>query len=76
MSSYNAGPCGICGAESDYCHLETAAGPSIDCRDLQLKYPDDIDRITQMAADMNDQTDDDHRSHGFEKTENYSREHE
>lgn len=37
MSMHGAGQCRICGAWSDYCTLDTAAGPSVDCRDLMLR---------------------------------------
>lgn len=45
MSSHDATDCPICGAHTDYCHLETASGISIDCRDLQLRNTDDLSHL-------------------------------
>ncbi len=52
MSSYNAGPCGICGAVTDYCHLTTASGIEIDCRDLKLANPADLDANIELAREL------------------------
>ena len=48
MSSHDAPDCPICGAHTDYCHLETPVGVSIDCRDLQLRNPQDAEWIASM----------------------------
>jgi hypothetical protein len=63
MSSYGAPPCGICGATSDYCHLTTATGIDIDCRDLQLKNSADLAANIELARSRNDHTGSDERSH-------------
>jgi hypothetical protein len=44
--------CGICGAHGDYCQLEAASGLSIDCRQLQLKNPDDLQGNIEMAQSL------------------------
>ncbi len=54
VSSYGAPDCPICGAHSDYCHLETASGITIDCRDLQLRDPDDLERNIALAKAIYD----------------------
>jgi hypothetical protein len=52
VSMYGAPPCGICGAHSDYCTLDTASGIQIDCRDLQLKNPDDLAWNIELAREL------------------------
>ncbi len=49
MSINGAGECPICGAHSDYCHLATPVGVSIDCRDLTLKREKDTTWIRAAA---------------------------
>lgn len=51
MSEYGQ-VCGICGAHGDYCMLETPTMLTIDCRQLQLKNPDDLEGNIQMAANI------------------------
>jgi hypothetical protein len=48
MSSHDAPDCPICGAHTDYCHLETPVGVSIDCRDLKLREPLNAEWIASM----------------------------
>jgi hypothetical protein len=60
MSMHGAPDCGICGAASDYCHLTTATGIQIDCRDLQLKNPTDLVWNIELARELRS----DHTSHG------------
>lgn len=52
MSSYGAPDCPICGAASDYCTLETASGITIDCRNLELRDPTDLEWNIKLAADL------------------------
>jgi hypothetical protein len=54
MSINGAPDCPICGAASDYCHLETASGISIDCRDLQLRNEHDLAFNIELAKAMRD----------------------
>ncbi len=49
MSSHDAPDCPICGAHSDYCHLETASCISIDCRNLMLRNPEDLAWNIELA---------------------------
>jgi hypothetical protein len=57
MSSYGAPDCLICGAGSDYCTLTTASGIEIDCRDLQLKNPDDLAWNIELAKSLRESVD-------------------
>jgi hypothetical protein len=52
MSIEGAPDCGICGAHGDYCHLATASGIEIDCRNLQLKNPDDLAFNIGLAGEL------------------------
>lgn len=52
MSSHNADDCPICGAHSDYCHLETPVGVSIDCRNLKLRNPEDLEWNIELAKSI------------------------
>jgi hypothetical protein len=52
MSIEGAPDCGICGAHGDYCHLTTASGIEIDCRNLQLKNPDDFAFNIGLAGEL------------------------
>lgn len=54
MSSYGAPDCAICGAHTDYCHLTTATGISIDCRNLMLRNPADLKWNIEQAKEMRD----------------------
>jgi hypothetical protein len=67
VSSYGAPDCEICGAHTDYCHLETASGISIDCRDLQLKNMADLAWNIELAKSLHsDHTDTGERSHDLQ----------
>jgi hypothetical protein len=57
VSSYGAPDCEICGAHTDYCHLETASGISIDCRDLQLKNMADLAWNIELAKSLRESVD-------------------
>lgn len=52
MSMQGAGQCGICGAWSDYCELYAASGVRIDCRNLKLRDPRDLERNIALAASL------------------------
>jgi hypothetical protein len=52
MSTHIAPACGICGSGSDYCHMTTATGIQIDCRDLQLKNTANLAWNIEFAREM------------------------
>lgn len=54
MSSYGAPDCPICGAHTDYCTLTTATNIEIDCRELQLRDPDDLAWNTELAKSVSE----------------------
>lgn len=52
MSMEGAGQCGICGAWSDYCTLRTASGIDVDCRELKLRHPSDLQYNIELAKNL------------------------
>ena len=49
MSSYGAPDCPLCGAHTNYCHLETPTGISIDCRRLKLRDESEVEWNIELA---------------------------
>lgn len=63
MSIEGSGQCGICGAWSDYCLLETPTGIDIDCRRLMLRDESHRELYAELAEINNGMNrDDEHGS--------------